>query len=67
MSWATIMHNNRDSVDLKKRYGDGTYAVISGVSNSNEVAREYALTLAKKGFNIILVDANGKAMEDIKN
>ena len=67
MSWATIMHNTRDPVNLKKRDGDGTYAVISGVSNSNDVAREYALSLAKKGFNIILVDANGKAMEDIKN
>lgn len=67
MGWATLMHNTRDPVDLKKRYGDGTFAVISGVSNANNVAREYALSLAKKGFNIIMVDADGKAMDEIKN
>ena len=66
MTWSSIMHNTRDAHNLSKRYGQGTYAVISGVSNSNEVAREYATTLAKKGFNIILVDKDGKAMDAVK-
>jgi hypothetical protein len=33
MSYASVMHNARDAHNLKKRYGQGTWVVISGASD----------------------------------
>ena len=39
--------------DLGARYGRGSWALITGASNG--IGREYALELAREGFNIILM------------
>ena len=32
-SWAAIMQNQREKLDLKQRYGDDSWVVISGATN----------------------------------
>ena len=64
MSYASVMHNSRPDVNLKNRYGSGTYVVLSG--GGNDLAKAYAMTMASKGFHLILVDKNGEAMKKVK-
>lgn len=65
MSYASIMHNSRPNVNLQNRYGSGSWVVISG--GANALAQEYAMTMASKGFNLILVDQDGEAMRKVKD
>lgn len=41
---------------MAERYGKGSYALITG--GASGIGKEFALDLAKKGFNLILVDFN---------
>ena len=65
MTYASLMHNSRPPLNLTNRYGPGTWAVISGCGN--DLGKEYALTLASKGFNIVLVDASGNSLSSVKS
>ena len=65
MSYASIAHSVREPLNLQKRYGSGTWVVISGASDP--VGRQFALKFAKKGFNIILVDQSTEAMDEVKS
>ena len=56
MSYASIMHNARDIVDHKKRYGSDTWVVISGATDP--LGQEFAKKFSNKGFNLVLVDSN---------
>jgi len=40
MGYATVTHNSRDPIDLKSRYGQGTWVVISGASD--DLSKEFA-------------------------
>ena len=40
MTYASVMHNARDPLNLKQRYGEGTWAVISGANDP--LSREFA-------------------------
>ena len=42
--------------DLASRYGKGSWALITGASDG--IGKEYALELAKEGFNIVLMGRN---------
>jgi short-subunit dehydrogenase len=44
----------REPIHLTSTYGKGTTAVITGATN--DLGREFAETLHKKGFSLILVD-----------
>ena len=64
MGYASVMHNAREPQNLKKRYGQGTWVVISGASDP--VGQEFAKKMANKGFNLVLVDFNKEGMEATK-
>lgn len=51
-------------VDIANRYGRGTYALITG--GAGGIGKEFALDLASKGFNLILVDCNEVNLEATK-
>ena len=42
--------------DLKARYGAGSWVVITGASDG--LGKQYAIELAKEGFNIVLMGRN---------
>ena len=46
------------------RYGKGSYAVITG--SSDGIGKEWALQLAAKGFNLVMVARNRDKMEAVK-
>ena len=46
-------HFLRPNTNLTTRYGKGSWAVVTGATSG--IGREFALELAKKGFNIVLI------------
>lgn len=54
----------RGRLDLIKRYGEGSYALITG--GANGIGFEYAIQLAETGFNIIIVDLDSDGLEKAK-
>ncbi|CAD8082960.1 unnamed protein product [Paramecium sonneborni] len=51
-------------VDIANKYGKGSYALITG--GAGGIGKEFALDLAKKGFNLIIVDFNQVNLESIQ-
>jgi hypothetical protein len=64
MGYATVMHN-QSGVNLASRYGKQSWAVVSGCND--DLGMEYAMTLASKGFNLVLVDSSGKSLSSVKD
>ena len=62
MGYATVAHNSRDPVDLKKRYGNGSWVVLTGINDplGEAVARRFA----KKGFKLYLLDTAEPRIKD---
>ena len=54
MTYASVVHNSRDPIDLRKRYGYGTWVVISGASDPN--GYQFASRFLKNGFCVYLID-----------
>jgi hypothetical protein len=54
MSYAAFVHNYREKINLRERYGPETWAIISGASDP--IGKEFTEQLAKKGFNLVLID-----------
>lgn len=50
--------------DLIERYGKDSWAVITG--SSDGIGAEYAKTLARKGFNIILISRTKSKLEKVE-
>jgi len=50
--------------NLLQRYGPGSYALITGASDG--IGKCFALKLAKRGFNIVLVARNQTKLEAVK-
>jgi len=60
-------HFLRPSRNLKKRYGSqnkDSWAVITG--SAMGIGKQYGIELAKMGFNIVMIDKDGKEMEKTK-
>jgi len=51
-------------LDLSQRYGEGTYALITG--GANGIGLEYANQLAKMNFNLVIIDLNQEALDKAK-
>ena len=51
-------------LDLPKRYGKGSYVLITG--GANGIGLEYAKQLSKLGFNFILIDLDQKGLDKAK-
>jgi 17beta-estradiol 17-dehydrogenase / very-long-chain 3-oxoacyl-CoA reductase len=49
--------------DLSKRYGKGSYVLITGASDG--IGRQFALEFAKRGFNIILLSRTREKLEKV--
>ena len=64
MGYASVTHNTRDAFDLKKRYGSGSWVVISGAADP--VGQAFAKSLSSKGFNLVLVDGSNEGLEKTK-
>lgn len=52
------------STNLLSRYGQGSYALITGCTSG--IGREYAFQLAQKGFNLVLVSRSKLKLEKLK-
>jgi hypothetical protein len=64
MTYASALHNSRPALDFKARYGNGTWVVISGASDS--IAQEFAQKLSRQGFNLVLVDSDASGLQQTK-
>lgn len=58
----TYRHCIRPELNLAKRYGRGSWAVVTGASEG--IGRGIALSLAKRGFNIYLVSRTESKLQD---
>lgn len=54
----------RSEKDLLKRYGEGSYAVITGASDG--IGKAFCFALAKRGFKIVLVARNKTKTEQVE-
>jgi len=59
-----ILSLTRPSKNLVKRYGKGTWALISGASDG--IGKGFAFELAKRGFNIVLLGRNREKLEQVE-
>ena len=54
MGYASVVHNSREELDFKERYGEGTWAVVSGASNN--LGQEFSKQFQQRGFNVLMID-----------
>ena len=60
MTYASVMHNAREPVALRERYGNGSWVVISGASDP--VGRAFALRFLQNGFHVYLLGQDALAL-----
>ena len=60
-----IINHFKQPLDLKSRYGENSWAVITG--GANGIGGATAKKLAKQGFNIYIWDKDEKAIADIES
>ena len=65
MGYAYFIHNVRDDVLLRSRYGKGTYVVITGATNP--LGREFTNLFVRNGFNLILIDSNETKLTELRD
>jgi hypothetical protein len=63
MSYFTVQHNQRKAYNLSQRYGQGSYAVITGATSAT--GRAFIQELSKQGMNLILVDEDKAALDEL--
>ena len=51
---APVLHNVREPLPFRRRYGEGSYAVVAGATSSTGEA--FCDKLSRQGFKLILVD-----------
>lgn len=60
-----LKHFVRTRHDLKKRYGENTWAVVTGASDG--IGAEYCRGLALEGFNIALVSRTLSKLQSVEH
>lgn len=63
--WAQYVkrHFNNPGLNLLARYGEGSYAVVTGATGG--IGSEFSKQLAKKGFNLVMIDMNQASLEEL--
>ena len=62
-AYAPIVHNARPPLDIKSRYGKGSWVVISGATDPMGI--DMANHLASKGFKLYLLDTDRNELEKL--
>ena len=57
-------HTLRTKGNLIKRYGEGSWAVVTGASDG--IGAEYCKLLAEDGFNIVLISRTMSKLEKVE-
>ena len=60
-----LLNHFKKPLDLKSRYGENSWAVITG--GANGIGRIKALELATHGFNIFIWDVNRSSLNTVKD
>ena len=58
--YPAVMQNVREPQDLKKRYGQGSWVIVTG--SVNALGQEFVSTFNQQGFNVIMVDSDDVAL-----
>lgn len=53
----------RSEFDLGKRYGEGSWAVVTGASDG--IGKAYCYALAKRGFNIVMISRTKSKLDKV--
>eukprot|EP01017_Pseudomicrothorax_dubius_P028486 TRINITY_DN3385_c0_g5_i1.p1 TRINITY_DN3385_c0_g5~~TRINITY_DN3385_c0_g5_i1.p1 ORF type:complete len:314 (+),score=49.87 TRINITY_DN3385_c0_g5_i1:40-981(+) len=61
----SIVALTRKGYNLIERYGAGSWAVVTGASDG--IGRQFSLTLAQQGFNIVLIARNKAKLEAVES
>ena len=64
MAYPAVTQNIREKVNLKERYGAGTWVVITGATN--DLGREFANHFNSQGFNLVLVDSDQEQLAQVR-
>ena len=62
--YPAFTQNFRAPVDLRRRYGQGSWVLVSGATN--ELGRQFCHYFQQKGFNVLMVDSNGEQLQKLK-
>lgn len=63
MSYSAFTHHLREPLNLRQRYGPETFAVITGATNPT--GKAFSEYLVKHGFNLVLVDQDEDALNNL--
>ncbi|CAG9313852.1 unnamed protein product [Blepharisma stoltei] len=56
--------NYKEPIDLKKNYGSGSYALITGASDG--IGKAFSRAIAAQGLNVILVGRNSEKLRTVQ-
>ena len=54
MVYPAVTQNMKEKIDIKQRYGPGSWVVVSGATNP--LGQEFLRQFNNKGFNVVIVD-----------
>lgn len=58
-----LRHFSKTGLNLVARYGEGSYAVVTGATGG--IGAEFSKQLAKKGFNLVMIDIDQAALDEL--
>ncbi|TNV76798.1 hypothetical protein FGO68_gene15608 [Halteria grandinella] len=62
--YPAVAQNLRDSYDLKQRYGEQSWVVVSGATN--QLGREFVRHFTAKGLHVVMIDQSEEELQKVK-